>query len=283
MRLVFGIVLLLGLGLAGFAVYMARDFYAQQEAQLAAERAARAQIVPTTEVYITTRPIRYGERLGQDDVAAVRWPVDAVPEGTFQTAEDLFPNGGSQPRYVLRALEQGEPLMAVKVSAPGADAGIRSRISPGMRAFTINVNVGTGVGGLLRPGDKVDVSWTGRSPTTGQTITQQIESGVEIIAIDQSADPDFEGTQIARTVTVEATSEQVLRLQAAQNIGTLSLSLIGLGEDINAAATAGSTTTINANDVLGIQAPEAIQQEERCYQTVRRGAQTERIEIPCTN
>ena len=42
MRMVFGLVLLLGLGLAGFAVYMAQGYIsAQRDAELARERAAR--------------------------------------------------------------------------------------------------------------------------------------------------------------------------------------------------------------------------------------------------
>ena len=57
MRMVFGLVLLLGLGLAGFAVYMAQEYINENEAALAKERAARSQIVPTTDVLV------YGSRV----------------------------------------------------------------------------------------------------------------------------------------------------------------------------------------------------------------------------
>ena len=44
---------------------------------------------------------------------------------------------------------------------PGQDAGVSSRLSKGMRAFAIRVDVATGVSGFLRPGDRVDVYWSG--------------------------------------------------------------------------------------------------------------------------
>ena len=57
-----------------------------------------------------------------------------------------------------------------------------------MRAFTIRVDATSGVSGFLRPSDRVDVYWSGRSEI-GE-VTQLIEAGVRIIAIDQSADED---------------------------------------------------------------------------------------------
>ena len=65
MRLVFMFVLLLGLGLAGFAVYMAQDYIAQNEAQLAKERAARAQIVENPYLNGTTIRLDGAVRLPQ--------------------------------------------------------------------------------------------------------------------------------------------------------------------------------------------------------------------------
>ena len=59
MRLVFGLVLLIGVALAGAAVYMAKDFFAQQQAQLAEAEAAKQAIVPTVGVMVVNNLIRY--------------------------------------------------------------------------------------------------------------------------------------------------------------------------------------------------------------------------------
>ncbi|HDR29342.1 MAG TPA: Flp pilus assembly protein CpaB, partial [Rhodovulum sp.] len=52
MRLIFGLVLLVGFGLAGFAVYMAQGYIQTYERQLAEERAARASQVELVPVVV---------------------------------------------------------------------------------------------------------------------------------------------------------------------------------------------------------------------------------------
>lgn len=284
MRIVFVLVLALGVGLAGFAVYMAQAYIsASQQAVAAAERATRPNIETVT-AYVAARAMRYGEPLTREDVRAAEWPARAVPEGTFTDIDTLFPEN-SAPRVVLRAMEPNEPILAVKVSQPGADAGITSRLSRGMRAFTIRVDVTTGVSGFLRPGDVVDVYWTGRVANTGE-MTRLIESGVRLIAIDQDADPDRSSTTIiARTVTVEATPTQVAALAQAQSTGRLSLSLLGLDEERVSEA-----IEVDQRRLLGIE----LQQEEPvaevappappvCTVRTRRGSEVVEIQIPCTN
>ncbi|MEM6824242.1 MAG: Flp pilus assembly protein CpaB [Pseudomonadota bacterium] len=280
MRLVFGLVLLLGLGLAGFAVYMAQGYIQAHESELARERAARSQIVPTTEVVIAAKAVRYGERLTQEHVRAVRWPVEAVPEGTFTDLAVLFPEG-EEPRSVLRAMEPGEAIMAVKVTDPGEAAGVSSKLSPGMRAFAIRVDVASGVSGFLRPGDRVDVYWTGSNVTEAggtREFTKLIQTAMKIIAIDQSADQDRSSPTVARTVTVEASPVEVAELAQAQATGRLQLSLVGAQEDELTADVA-----IDQGTLLGIEEEVVVVQEaERvCTIRTRRGADIVEVPIPC--
>lgn len=282
MRMVFGLVLLVGLGLAGFAVYMAKDYIAANRAQLEAEKALRGEIVPTVPVYVVTRQVRYGQRLTSQDVRAIKWPADSTPEGVFTSIEDLFPNGDEQPRSVLRTMEVDEPVLAVKVTEPGEDAGVSSRLSKGMRAFAIRVDVTSGVSGFLRPGDRVDVYWTGTTNTSEgrQEITKLIDYNVRIVAIDQSADEDRSEAYVARTVTVEVTPQQVAALAQAQSTGRLSLSLVGAEDDTQA-----QSVEINQRKLLGIVKEEAVAVEEKqvCTIKTRKGAEVVEIPIPCTN
>lgn len=284
MRLIFGLVLILGVGLAGFAVYMARDYIGAQKQQLAAERALRSQIVPTTAVFVVKERLAYGDKLTVENIEPVRWPVKAVPPGAFTEITDLFPEDDAEFRTVLRTMEQGEAVLAVKVSAPGADAGVASRLGKGMRAFTINVDVASGVSGFLRPGDRVDVYWSGRGAARegerrGQEITRMIEAGMQIIAIDQTADSDRTAPSIARTITVEATPTQVAALAQAQSSGKLSLSLVGTGDE-----TVSEAVEVDQNQLLGVQAEvrEAAPQAPRvCTIRTRRGAEIVETPVAC--
>jgi pilus assembly protein CpaB len=276
MRLVFGLVLLLGVGLAGVAVYMARDFFAQQQAQLAEAEAAKAAIVPTSTVMVVNKQMRYGQKLTRKDVKVVKWPTAAVPKGAFTEAEKLFPKGDEELRSILRTMEPDEAILAVKVTEPGEDAGVSSRLSPGMRAFTIKTDVASGVSGFLRPGDRVDVYWTGN--VGDGAVTQLIHAKLRLIAINQSADEDNNNPVVARTVTVEVNPTDVGKLAQAQTTGRLSLSLVGADDEVVSEA-----VSVNQRDLLGIQRAAPKQETKRCYVRRRQGEETVSIEIPCTN
>jgi|TARA_B100000446_G_scaffold168249_1_gene172546 pilus assembly protein CpaB len=282
--MVFGLVLLVGIGLAGFAVYMAQGYISQYQTALAQERAAREKQVKLTDVYVAARPLKYGEQLTLEDAKLIKWPEEFLPEGAFTTEDALLPGENAEFRTVLRAMEANEPLLAVKLTEPGQDAGITSRLSRGMRAFAINVDVSSGVSGFLRPGDRVDVYWTGSTGQARETrkVTKLIEANVRLIAVDQTADEDRYSPVIARTVTVEASPQQVAALAQAQSTGKLSLSLVGAQDDTTA-----ESVEINQRQLLGIPEEEQVVEKKAekqvCTIRTRKGSDVIEIPIPCTN
>ncbi|MFT7594828.1 MAG: pilus assembly protein CpaB [Paracoccaceae bacterium] len=284
MRAVFGLVLIVGIALAGGAVMMAKKYISAYQTELAKERSARQKVVPTVDVFVAVQPLKYGETLNRDDVRQVSWPENAIPEGSFTDIAVLFPPESKKDRFVLRAMEKDEAIMAIKVTKPGEDAGLTSQLARGMRAFAIRVDVASGVSGFLRPGDRVDVYWTGSIRDiqgSDGDITRLIEAGVQLIAIDQSAGGDMENITIARTVTVAVRPEQVAALAQAQTSGRLSLSLVGAEDDTIATA-----IEVNQRSLLGLgeieTAPEMVQKKV-CTIRTRRGAEVVAIPIPCTN
>ncbi|WP_439123379.1 Flp pilus assembly protein CpaB, partial [Marivita sp.] len=235
MRIVFGLVLIAGLALAGFAVYMAQNYIGSYQAALEQERSKATDSVPVQGVYVATRFIDYGEIIEEDDIALRPWPKMILPED-FYDLENPLNAEGAELRVALRPIEKHEAIMASKVSEPGADAGLTSRLARGQRAFAIKVDVASGVSGFLRPSDRVDVYWTGRvrnnepGAPNGE-VTKLIETGVMLIAIDQTSQTESAQTTIARTVTVAASPQQVAALAQAQSTGRLSLSLMGRNDD----------------------------------------------------
>lgn len=293
MRAVFGLVLIVGIALAGGAVYLARDYISQNQAELALERKLRAEalakakveVIPTVGVLVSNRSLKYGQRLKQDDVRIVEWPETAVPEGSFKEMAVLFPENANGDRFVLRAMEKDEAIMGIKVTKPGEKAGLTSRLEKGMRAFAISVDVATGVSGFLRPGDNVDVYWTGslRGAVEGASgeITRLIQTRIKLIAVDQIAGSDVTGTTIARTVTVSATPEQIAALAQAQNTGRLSLALVGVQDE-----TVASAIEVDQRKLLGIKeaAPAPRKAKKKvCTIRTRRGGKIVDTPIPCTN
>ncbi len=282
MRMIFGLVLLAGVALAGGAVYLAKNHIGAYQAELARAQQNQRQVVPTQTVFVATRPLAYGEALSKEDVRPVAWPQTSLPQGTFSTLEALFPEDEEELRRIIRPMEPDEPVMAIKVTEPGQEIGLTTRLQKGMRAFAIRVDVASGVSGFLRPGDRVDVYWTGQidTGTGGQDVTQLIDTSIQLIAVDQN-DESLSGARIARTVTVAVRPEQVAALAQAQSTGTLSLALVGIGDDTEL-----DDIQVDQVSLLGLEqaapAPKAETQRE-CSIRTRRGAEVVSIPIPCTN
>ncbi len=275
MRAVFGLVLLIGMGLAGFAVYTVKGYFDAQEQRLAREQARAAAAIETVEVYSPSRALTYGDLLTADDVQIIQYAEDYLPEGVFRTEEEIFPEGIDVPRVVTLPMDVNEPITSKKVTEPGAPRGITALLEPGMRAYPLPASVTQAFAQELRPTDRVDIYWSGR---LGQAETTSIiMTGVEIISVDTEAT----GRRSAGVV-LQVTPEEFAALAAAQNAGNLSLTPVGTGDD-----TIVSDIQTNINDVLGIEAPvvvEAPQPEaapQVCTRTERRGVETIIRTVPC--
>lgn len=277
MRSIFALVLLCGLGLAGFAVFQTHSYISQMQTELSVAR-KNASNVQMVDVFVAGTALRYGQTLTRANVRVAPFPEYAVPTGAYTSEDLLFPNGIDE-RMVLRAMDPLEPILVTKLTEPGKTAGITSHLSVGKRAFTIPVNQTTGVAGFLRPGDHVDIFWTGRG-TNGE-MTHLIDSQVRIIAVNQSADMDRTATVVeARTVTVEASPEQAAALAQAQSSGRLSLALVGVDDRESS-----GMIEMTQDRLLGIVRTERVEvaEPDRCHVRTRRGNEMVLIEIPCTN
>ena len=279
--MMFGLVLIVGLALAGAAVYMAQGYISQTQTALNRERELRVRTGPLVEVFVVNKVKNYGEVLTKEDVQTIFWQENALPETVFRDIDVLFPEDGKEPRYVLRQMEAFEPVLAVKVTEPGQPAGLTGQLAKGMRAFAVKVDVASGVSGFVQPGDHVDIYWTGASSDNIGEMTRLIESAVKIIAVDQTADGGAGGAMVARTVTVAVSPEEVARLAQAQATGRLALSLVGSGDE-----TVNGLIEVDANALLGItETVQAAAAEEAkvCTVRTRKGSEVLEIAIPCTN
>jgi pilus assembly protein CpaB len=141
-------------------------------------------------------------------------------------------------RYPITA---GQPLTTGALVSPGDRGFLAAALAPGMRAITITVSAKTGVGGFVFPGDRVDVMLTQSINGSGQmgaqnfTATETVLRNVRVLATDQSTDSEqVNGKTVVRnsqTVTVEVTPKVAEKIEVAQQVGTLSLSLRALADN----------------------------------------------------
>lgn len=286
MRAVFALVLLVGMALAGMAVYMIQGYMADLETALQQEKAFNAKAGKLVEVYVFAKPKKYGDALAEDDVKLIYWPEKSLPATIFRDKAALFPENATGPRYIMRTTEAYEPVLASRVTEPGQLSSLISKLEKGKRAFAIRVGRNSGISNFVKPDDYIDILWTGNVSGVEGGITRQIESAILVIAVDNVINEgQVEGDSRAQTVTVAATPEQVARLAQAQATGQLTLSLAR-----DASEVVEGTVETNTNDMLGIQkevvAPEVVVPEvKKCYAKQRSGGVLvdTNVEIPCKN
>ena len=289
MRAVFSLVLVVGLALAGFAVYMTQRYFSQSQAELNYERDLRAKTGPLVQVYVVNKAKKYGEVLTKDDVQLVFVQESALPDHPFKTEEELFPAAVKDPRFVSRQIEKFEPVLAENVTEPGKPAGLTSMLEKGETAFAVKVDVASGVAGFVQVGDHVDVYWTGSasgsvSGNSGDEMTRLIESGVRVVGVDQQSDNSTASKTVARTVTLAAARQDVARLTQAAATGRLNLALVGTSDN-----TVAGKIEVDSNQLLGITPEQAAAAPAAaakvCFIKNRKGTELVDSDIPtpCTN
>jgi pilus assembly protein CpaB len=276
MRAVFGIVLIIGVALAGFAVYMAQGYIQSNESKMNAAMERERQTGPLVQVFAVKEPVKYGGSIEKENVQLVWVQEWALPANAYLDGNVLFPESATRPRFSMRPLEANEILLSTRLTEPGEVAGIAGKLEPGMSAFQVRVSSNSGVAGFVMPGDFIDIYWTGAG-ANGE-ITQRIETGMKVIAVDQTADQSAVRTGEANTVTVAATSQQVGRLTQAQATGRLSMSVVsgpGSADD--------DKIEIDNNLLLGIQAQEqaVVEEEKVCTVKTRKGSELIDMPVAC--
>lgn len=232
--------------LAGASVFLARNWIQEQARPVVVQQQPVES--NTTMVVVASQQLGFGKSIRSEDLRLVKWPGDAVPEGSFSTIEEVV--GEQENRVVLRALEVNEPVLKSKISGFGGKASLAAVLSPEMRAVTIRVNDVAGVAGFVLPGDRVDVLLTrDRTGGSGGTnannlITDVLLQNVKVLGIDQDANQNKEAPSVAKAVTVEVSPEQAQKLALASQLGSLTLMLRNVTD-----AQAETVKTVSTSDL----------------------------------
>lgn len=180
-------------------------------------------------ILVAAENLTLGQKLQKHNLIWQQWPKEKINENHFIQGTrniEYFVN-----MIVSVPINQGDPILPTNIIQPAQRNVISAILKPGKRAFAIEVNEITGVGGFIFPGDYVDIiSTVVESNTESQTTTSKIiAKDILVVAIDQITSRDASDiAKIVKTVTVEVTPSQSEIIATAQKNGTVSLSLQGL-------------------------------------------------------
>ena len=228
------------------AVFIANVWLNNQANQRATSMESTAKPAATKTIVVAKQALRFGTELNASQLEEVPWPSEAMPAGAFAKVSDVLSQGR---RVVLAAIEPNEPVLALKITGPGQRVFLLALVKPGMKAVTIRVNDVEGVGGIVLPGDRVDVVLT-RQIDKGQASTEVVLQNTRVLAVDQSADERAAKAAVAKSVTLEVTTVEAQKVWLASSVGSLSLLLRKAGETAES-----QTRKITLNDLGSNAAP----------------------------
>lgn len=185
--------------------------------------------VKTTKVITAKQRMKFGEVLTSDKLTMIEWPSDTIPAGSFSDAAALLADGT---RRAISPIEEGELILAVKITGDNARAGLAGIIAEGKRAVTIPVNAVDGVGGFVQPGDLVDLVLTTEDRESGEQSADIIMQAVKVLSVDQQVGERSETASIAQSVTLETDARGAKKITLGRNAGQISLLLRGTAEEI---------------------------------------------------
>ncbi len=232
------IFMMLAMGLAGFgAVAYISTRPAEPVAMASVPDAVAPPPAARTSILIAARPLRAGalirsEDLGTTEVVTTSLRADAV----LATADNRTGLAGAMLR---NSFALGEELRSSSMLKPGDRGFLAAVLTPGTRAVSVAVDAVLGVGGLIWPGDHVDMLLTQAIEDTGVSAGRRfagetVLSDLRIVAVDRTiiqgavsdvTDNAPNSNITARTVTVEVTPEQAEHVAVAGRMGRISLSV----------------------------------------------------------
>ena len=219
--LVLAVALIAGSG----AAYLALNLQPATGPEMAA-----VPVVPMTDVLVAASNIAPGASLSNRNIRWQAWPSDALND-TFISKESQTDAVDALTGTIVRSqFFEGEPIREGKLAR--AESGFMSAILPtGMRAVAVRVSAQTSAGGFILPNDRVDVILTDDQPPANgkgdrEIISYTLLHNIRVLAIDQTVEEqDGERVVVGKTATVELDPSQVETIAAAEEAGTLSLSL----------------------------------------------------------
>lgn len=188
-------------------------------------------------------------------------------------------------------LSKGEQILSNKLrresEAPAVDT-LSAATPQGMRAITIGTDVLTGVGGFVRPGDKVDILWQFQPPQPGgkpgDLVTMTLFQNIGVLAVgsEMVGRPSAKAQESTRdyTVTLALTPQQTAVVLYAREQGHVQLSLRSKSEKVDEVKMPPADLNTVMEAVLGPEAmPPPAQPHQPHTVEVIRGLDHSRVDI----
>jgi pilus assembly protein CpaB len=195
------------------------------------------------EVVVLAEDVARGAKLTEDRLTTASIPKAYLPTGYFEVGED---NKGMEKAMKLVAtapMVAGEPLIEARVSPPDRKLGIAYLLKAGERAKTIKVDSASGLAGLIKPGNEVDLMANFNDPNSDtRRISTPVLQKARVIAVgdhllgeirteEEEAQDESGGIESESTVTLAVSASKINLVALLEATGTLQVVLRAEGDD----------------------------------------------------
>ena len=207
-------------------------------------QADREQATPSYEYWVLRQPLSAGEALSEENLAVVTSPTQI--SDALSAEQDVFG------RELRRYARPGELLSNHHLESGGS---LPANLPAGQRAIAIAVDDVVGAGGLLQPGDRVDVVTAFRRSDKDAPVALVMLRDVPVLAVygslSAAADDSEENARRRNnTAVLSVPEERVSALMLASSEGKVRLAVV-----------AGDTDEAEDNTEQALAAAEELEQK----------------------
>jgi pilus assembly protein CpaB len=199
--------------------------------------------IETAKILVTMTDLGIGDKLDAQTVKLEEWPKDRIPDGAVLELAEIE---GKSPRMRMYA---GEPILVAKLTGNNQSSAVDT-IPKGYRAVPVKVSAET-AGGLIQPGDRVDVLvMLRKSAEIPETGTRTILRDVNVFSVDGATERSIDETGQARnvnTVLLLVKPGQAASVTLASELGRLFLTLRRPDDDTEDASEGVSVRSLLGN------------------------------------
>jgi len=187
--------------------------------------------IGTVSLIAPERLIPKGAKLSEMRFKEVYWPRNEVPEEVVRDVSELVNY------YAKEDLRPGIPIQ--RSSLTKEISKISLPLTPGMRAVSIEVDATSSLEGHALPGTRVDVVLTHHGEDQkliSKVIVQNarvLSAGGDVTPLRDRSPVDKPVPNAVKTITLEVSTEDALKIQTARQMGRLSL-IMRAAEDVKA-------------------------------------------------
>jgi pilus assembly protein CpaB len=179
--------------------------------------AMKANSQSGTTMVVAAKALKAGMVLTPADLKTISWPTPQLPPGAHRDPQEIVGN------TVFDAMAQDEPVLSARLATPQSGGG--AGVPIGMRAVSIHLTDSSGVLGLLRGGQRVDVQVvTARANKPEETEVRTALENLAVLSVIMQPEQSSQGPSLP-VVTLLAKPADVDVLAAADSGGRVRLSL----------------------------------------------------------